>query len=195
MINVDQALGNILILSDLNYGKDSGSDNRLSLIIDSVCQLDEMERSALNNISCCILIGNCVYLDHPNPSENMETLDRFDKLVSVLAQHVKVCILPGPNDPSNSHLPRKPIKPGLLPRSTCTQGVVHLSSPAFFEMQNNLFLLSDGENINDLRRASRLNSNSKLAELTLECRHVSPTSPDTLCRFPILIHDVNNDRL
>lgn len=123
--------------------------------------------------------------------ESMKMLQHY--LFSLLDQDEKkrVSIMPGPNDPTTSALPQKPILKSLLGYQD--QRLESMSNPSLFEINGIRFLGSSGQNIKDILKYPIAQAFSKASEscpalqaatLTLQGRHMVPTAPDTLWSYP-----------
>jgi len=112
---------------------------------------------------------------------------RADRLLTELAGHVPVDLMPGRGDPCTASLPQQPLHRCLLP------GVAGFAAPGAATRATNPHELSlggvrvlgtSGQNLHDLWRYTEIDSGLALAASTLVWGHLAPTAPDTLACFP-----------
>eukprot|EP00116_Pleurobrachia_bachei_P011139 sb/3471401/ len=64
-----------------------------------------------------------------------------------------------------------------------------VTNPYEADLDGITFLGTSGQNIQNIRQYTRLNSGADIAEITLQSRHIAPTCPDTLGCYPYIDED------
>lgn len=113
----------------------------------------------------------------------MSPLKEFDQRLAVMAQSIPIIIMPGATDPSNLSLPQAPIKAGLLPSSAKFKTLHLVGNPSWTTIDGTKILMSSGQNVDDMIRYSHGRDRLKVAEISLKCRHIAPSAPDTICKL------------
>lgn len=190
----------VVLLSGLNFGNNAGSLFNIQLFIDSITGLlgDECEQECMARVVRVIIAGNSLsqqtqdrdstrkakYLTEDTQAGSVEAMKSLDGMLEQLASNVKIDILPGEFDPANHLLPQQPFHHCMFPQSYKYSTLNAVTNPYEAVIDNKRFLGTSGQNIDDIRRFSRLNDSLDILEKTLRWGHLAPTSPDTLNAYP-----------
>lgn len=92
-------------------------------------------------------------------------------------------VLPGSDDPTSLALPQQPLLRPLMPRAAVRDSLACVTNPTWFALYGRTVLATSGQNVDDIVRYAVRGACAPLeaARLTLECAHIAPTAPDTLC--------------
>jgi len=192
----------------------------------SFCLNDSNNISTLNSkIKKLIILGNLIFppedsdlvekgsylkqkLNNRVYKQILQNYDEADLFLSYLSNAIATYLMPGENDISSSYFPQPRLCEFLFLHSKkCMEKTLHnKSNPFYFSMKNFSFLFSSGQNIDNIRRFSKINENEnieknssiKIMEKTLDWGHLCPSAPDTLRTWsvkdedPILLKDIPN---
>ncbi len=111
-------------------------------------------------------------------------MKKLDMCLAALGQSLKIVVLPGVSDPVSGYLPQPRLKSGLFPLASGQDSVSFCTNPSSLHIDGVGFLVSAGQNIEDMQRYSSRADRLALLELSLRCGHLAPTAPDTLCTKP-----------
>ena len=80
-------------------------------------------------------------------------------------------------------LPQQPLLRPLMPRAAVRDSLACVTNPTWFALYGRTVLATSGQNVDDIVRYAVRGACAPLeaARLTLECAHIAPTAPDTLC--------------
>lgn len=119
-----------------------------------------------------------------------EIFAMFDKYLYGLAQSgAEVVVMPGKNDPASFLLPQQPFHPKILPTSGCLSNVLPVTNPCLMEYKSYTILGTSGENIEAIRKYSRIEYSTTILKNTLEWGHIAPSAPDNLSCVPYKDND------
>lgn len=114
-----------------------------------------------------------------------EVFQLFDKYLYTLAQSgAEVDVMPGKNDPTSFLLPQQPFHPKILPKCGVLENVRPATNPFLTEYRDLTFLGTSGENIEAIRKYSRIPFSTTIIKNTLEWGHIAPSAPDNLSCVP-----------
>ncbi|WOO81490.1 DNA polymerase delta small subunit [Vanrija pseudolonga] len=113
-----------------------------------------------------------------HPSKTLSIL-----ISDLLSSSLPVNLVPGPTDPAGALLPQQAL-PKVMFGGKKAEGLECNTNPGWFQAGDRSFLVTGGQNINDLFKYLPGQSRLRMARRTLELRHVAPTAPDTLWIYP-----------
>ncbi|PJF16499.1 hypothetical protein PSACC_03684 [Paramicrosporidium saccamoebae] len=157
------------IVSGLQFGHDEQDDLSIDLLFDFLMgnhQLETQIPACQISSVVCLILGI------------QSLLVRND-----MGMTMYVVVIPGSTDPVGCALPQHPFKRGILPSSAKSPNTVLLANPSVVSLEGGSFLLTSGQNIEDMLRYTNDKDPLKMAELVLNSRHIAPSAPDTLCRL------------
>jgi DNA polymerase delta subunit 2 len=205
-------------ISGLNFGTpfDNSGKSALgrNLLLDFFQQRLIMNKNISNLISRIvkvIIVGNSVYCPEDTDlvekgsfmkqdlnSRIYKTLlqnyDEFDKFLNNLSNFINVDVMPGPDDNSSSYFPDVQINPIMLPESCNNSQLNLVSNPYKFSNktingEKVIYLGTSGQNIDNIKKYSKLENTLHIMQKTLEWGHLSPSAPDTLRTYPFIERD------
>lgn len=125
----------------------------------------------------------------------LQNYDEADQFLSNISLAIETYLLPGENDISSSYFPQPKLCEFLFLHSKKTiEKTLHLkSNPFSMHLEEFSYLMTSGQNIDNIRKFSRINENEnleknsslKIMEKTLDWGHLCPTAPDTLRTWPV----------
>jgi DNA polymerase delta subunit 2 len=124
-------------------------------------------------------------------------LDTLETNLEKFSNVIPTDMMPGDLELSTSFLPQQPLSQCLFPnlqdrlQSDVSKNLTFVTNPHSFEIGSVQLLGTSGQNVKDIRMyASEFQKHPlKALNLTLEMRHLFPTSPDTLRSFPFVDKD------
>ncbi len=129
----------------------------------------------------------------------LQNYDEADLYLNCISNAITTFLMPGENDISSSYFPQLKLCEFLFLHSKNTiDKTLHIkSNPFFFTMKNISYLFSSGQNIDNIRKFSKINENEnldknsalKIMEKTLNWGHLCPSAPDTLRTWPVFEED------
>jgi len=122
-------------------------------------------------------------------TEMLKSIKLLDDFVANLAQSVDVDLMPGEFDPSNHMMPQQPIHHCMFPKAAINRSFSGVPNPYQFNIEERLILGTSGQNIDDVRRYTNIESPIECMKNILHWSHIAPTCPDTLPCYPFLGED------
>lgn len=120
----------------------------------------------------------------------LQNFEELDKFLNILSHSVRVDLMPGADDNSSSFFPQIGINSILLPLSSKNNTLNLVTNPYKFQLGDLKFLGTSGQNIDNIKKYSRISSSAvDLLEKTLDWGHLSPSAPDTLRTYPFKSKD------
>jgi DNA polymerase delta subunit 2 len=113
-------------------------------------------------------------------SQLSEAVKEADNILASIARSVPTDVMPGPNDPSNYHLPQQPLNKCLLPRSSKLKALNRTTNPYSATIEGVSFLGHSGQPLESMNRYINAKDKLELLEKTLLWRHMVPTAPDSI---------------
>lgn len=125
-----------------------------------------------------------------DPNSAAKAMRQIDSVLEQLGATIEVDVMPGESDSTNCFLPQQPVHPILLRRSTKLASVRLDTNPFEFEVEaeHTQFLLTSGQNVDDVCRQSTLTPTQAL-EAFLDWGCLCPTAPNTLQCYPFSRED------
>lgn len=129
----------------------------------------------------------------------MQNYDESDDYLNKLSDSIITYVMPGESDISSSYFPQIKLNEVIFISSKEKIGKTLFlkSNPLNIELYNKEYLITSGQNIDNIRKYSKINENLgyekysavNLAEKTLEWGHLCPSAPDTLRTWPVVKDD------
>jgi DNA polymerase delta subunit 2 len=184
--------------------------------LDSRGAENDSSKNSLSKIKKLFILGNLVF--QPEDSDLVEkgsylkqnlnsrvykkilqSYDEADFFLSNVSLAIETYLLPGENDISSSYFPQPKLCEFLFLHSKKTiEKTLHLkSNPFSMQMEDFSYLMSSGQNVDNIRKFSKINENEgfeknssiKIMEKTLDWGHLCPSAPDTLRTWPVKKED------
>merc|ERR1712048_384683 len=190
----------VVLVSDLGIGGKGTNMTSLQLLVDMICGRlgSTQDQEEFSKISRLILAGNSLseetsgrgddkiakYLLRNVQAKSVAGMSQLDQLVFQAGSCVPVDIMPGENDPASQFHPQQPLHKCMFPRSMSYSTVQAVSNPYEALVGGVRLLGTSGENVNNIFQYSGFEDRMDVLQMTLECGHVAPTCPDTLCGYP-----------
>lgn len=121
--------------------------------------------------------------------EMLTSLKFFDDIIENMTQSVELDLMPGEFDPSNQMLPQQPFHHCMFPKSAVNKNFNGVPNPYQFEIEDRLILGTSGQNIDDIRKFTTVESSIESMKNCLKWSHIAPTCPDTLPCYPYFDKD------
>eukprot|EP01089_Gocevia_fonbrunei_P001663 TRINITY_DN1154_c0_g1_i1.p1 TRINITY_DN1154_c0_g1~~TRINITY_DN1154_c0_g1_i1.p1 ORF type:complete len:441 (-),score=82.13 TRINITY_DN1154_c0_g1_i1:25-1347(-) len=171
-----------------HIGSENEQEFQASIIRVIICgnSLVEPEESA-EGIS--FLRNQTKELSSRHKAKIISPIKDLDFLLSQLASSVEVDLLPGNSDPANFTLPQQPLNRCLFPSASLYSSFHLAPNPYEGKIGDTMLLGTSGQNIDDIRKYSKLESSVTIMEQTLKWQHLAPTAPDTLGCYPFYSTD------
>jgi len=137
-------------------------------------------------VTSLVIAGNSIVSRNKKEKnrKSVETaLEDLDRLLAQLAASINVELLPGESDPANMKLPQQPLLASFFPRAKQWPSFHRHTNPCELDINAYRVIGSSGQPINDMAKYAS-GSPLELLELSLRCRNVAPTAPDTLGCYP-----------
>ncbi|KAJ1979224.1 DNA polymerase delta small subunit Cdc1 [Dimargaris xerosporica] len=204
----------VALVSGLNFGDPAATANAMAyeLLKEFVTgQLGASGEQALaaqvtkvvvlgNSLSTGGLEAQCEKLHITDEGENesdaakdraaaKDGLHHLDQFLGDLCASVSVALLPGDHDPVNQVLPQQPLHISLFPTAARHSTLTSVTNPARLDLQGLSLLGVSGQTIADACKYCPQVTPLEMAELTLRCRHITPSAPDTLWCYPFVDKD------
>lgn len=200
--------GRLLIVSGLEFGFDSLlSGEKCTKVINALNNLRDYVSGETEFDDDCgdeksivkvIIAGNSVgsgYIkakteiigaSEANDNRSLgEVFNIFDRYVFTMAQSgADIDIMPGKNDPTSFLLPQQPFHPKILPKSGLLENVRPNTNPLLMKYKERIILGTSGDNVDAIRRCSRIEFSTTILKSTLEWGHIAPCAPDSLSCYP-----------
>jgi len=122
------------------------------------------------------------------PITSTPPLTQFEHFLTSLTSAAPVTLLPGYQDPSNITIPQQPFHQCILPVASTYSTLQVGCNPSYLRESNRNILVTDGHNITDMTRFSKLTPLEALT-LSVHGRVIAPTAPDTYGCYPFKTHD------
>ncbi|KAJ1975851.1 DNA polymerase delta small subunit Cdc1 [Dimargaris verticillata] len=204
----------VALVSGLNFGDSTATANAMSyeLLKEFITgQLGASGEQALaSQVTKVVVLGNslntgglevqCEKLHIHDKGENDRDaakdreaaeggLRHLDQFLGDLCASVSVDLLPGDRDPVNQVLPQQPLHVSLFPTAARHSTLTSVTNPARLDLQGLSLLGVSGQTIADACKYCPGVTPLEMAELTLRCRHIAPSAPDTLWCYPFVDKD------
>ncbi|KAG0184404.1 hypothetical protein DFQ28_011196 [Apophysomyces sp. BC1034] len=194
----------VALISGLNFSQNSENDVNYQLLQEFLCgELGSSEdQQSSSRIARVVLAGNSVAkaqivqdkdkaktYSYDASQYNTKPLQQLDELMEEICGTVDLDLMPGPNDPSNNHLPQQPMHPCMFSRSRAFTSFRSVTNPYWSIVDGVKFLGTSGQNLDDIYRYIDNLDRLSTAEQSLFWRHMAPSAPDTLWCYPFLEQD------
>jgi len=117
------------------------------------------------------------------------TLAAADSLLTQLASHLPVDLMPGEHDPTNISLPQNSFLPHLFPQARGCGNLRFASNPHERTLGGLHVLGHSGQPVRDVLRCTNIADPLNALLTCFEALHIAPTAPETLAMPPALESD------
>lgn len=207
----DNAKGKVMLCSGLNFNE-SSDIVKYELLQNWLT--GDLGDTRAKDITELMVVGNSVnvtpikqntksekdkYSDDFVSQYDEQSVKFIDNYFYNLLHSIPISILPGTHDVVEAGLPKQPIHGSLFHKSSTRKNFKRLTDPTYYDINGLRFLVSSGENINDIMRyiipnaavtedhvANCISTDSRLRviEDSLLWQVIAPTAPDTLWCYP-----------
>ena len=113
-----------------------------------------------------------------------DSYSKFEHWLQAFIDSVDVDVMPGAADFSSGFMPQQPTNSVMFPKVGTNKNLNLVTNPHHFHSQDLEFIVTSGNNLEDIRRTSNIECPLECLERLLNIRHLAPTAPDTLRAFP-----------
>ncbi|KAF7725532.1 hypothetical protein EC973_009562 [Apophysomyces ossiformis] len=194
----------VALVSGLNLGQNAKHDGNCQLLTEFLsgelgCSEDQLSSSRISRL---IIAGNSLekvqavedrgkakVYSYDSSQYDVKPLQQLDQLIDELCGTIDVDLMPGPDDPSNNHMPQQPLHPCMFSRSRSYSTFHSVTNPYWCKVDNITFLGTSGQNLDDIYRYIDGQDRLSMAEQNMSWRHIAPSAPDTLWCYPFQDED------
>lgn len=125
----------------------------------------------------------------PESASTLRAVEAVDAIVANWIRSVPVDLMAGEFDPTNYMLPQQPMHQCMFAKCAPNKRFRGVTNPYDCEVAGRRVIGTSGQNVDDVRRYSRVDEPLEALRSCLRWSHVAPTCPDTLPCFPFYGRD------